>query len=588
MLFGKYINKYYLKYALFFLVGIAALILVDIVQLEVPELFGNLIDDINQNTLTMEILKSIVKRMLFIILIMFVCRFAWRIALFGMATRLEADLRMRMFKKIETLGQDYFGENKTGAVMVLFTNDLQTIRSCFGQGTMMLIDALFLGVLTFYKMFSLNKIMAVVSLVPLLIIAGFGLIVSKFMHNKFKVRQEAFEGLSDFTQENFSGISVIKAFVKENNEVRRFSKINLNNEKANLSFIKLMIKMEVGLSTIINVIVLGIVVSGAIIIINNPNGDFTIGNLTEYISYFSTLIWPIMAISQLINMASQGYASLGRINKLFNEEPSVKSKENAVVLNDVNGKIEFRNLTFTYPELEHNVLSDVSFTINPKEKIGIIGRTGSGKTTIVDLLLRMYNVEEGQLFIDDVDIMDLDVKELRKNISFVPQDNFLFGTKISDNIAFGQDASKEEIERVSKMADIHKDIVDFTDGYDTILGERGVTVSGGQKQRISIARALLKKAKIIILDDAVSAVDTKTEDNILKNLKENYKDSTIIITAHRISTVQDLDKVLVLDEGKVIGYGNHNELYANNDVYREMVDLQKLEAKIEGDLNGTN
>jgi ATP-binding cassette subfamily B protein len=346
--------------------------------------------------------------------------------------------------------------------------------------------------------------------------------------------------------------------------------------------------MEVALSTAINVISLGIITSGALIIIGNPDGNFTIGNLTEYVSYFSTLIWPIMAISQLINMASQGYASLGRINKLFNEEPSVKSKENAIVLDKVQGKIEFKNLSFTYPTLEHNILSNVSFTINPGEKIGIIGKTGSGKTTIVDLLLRMYNVEEGQLFIDDIDIMDLDVKHLRENITFVPQDNFLFGTKIKDNIAFGQDASFEEVEKVSKMADIHKDIVDFTDGYDTILGERGVTVSGGQKQRISIARALLKKAPIIILDDAVSAVDTKTEDNILNNLKEHYQDATIIITAHRISTVQDLDKVLVIEEGRVVGFGTHNDLYANNEVYKEMVDLQKLEAKIEGDLNGTN
>ena len=588
MLFGKYVNKYYLRYALYFLVGIIALIVVDMAQLEVPELFGKLIDDINENTLTMEILTSIVKRMVIIILIMFVCRFAWRIALFGMATRLEADLRMRMFKKIETLGQDYFSENKTGAVMVLFTNDLQTIRSCFGQGTMMLIDALFLGVLTFYKMFNLNKTMAVVSLIPMLLIAVCGLFVSKFMHGKFKVRQEAFESLSDFTQENFSGISVIRAFVKEQSEVTRFSKINLNNEKANLSFIKLMIRMEVALSAAINIIVLGIITSGAIIIINNPNGDFTIGNLTEYVSYFSTLIWPIMAISQLINMASQGYASLGRINKLFNEKPSVQSKQNAITLNNVQGKIEFRDLTFTYPTLEHNILSNVSFTINPGEKIGIIGKTGSGKTTIVDLLLRMYNVEEGHLFIDNIDIMDLDVKSLRENITFVPQDNFLFGTKIKDNMAFGQNASIEEIEQVSKMADIHKDIVDFSEGYDTILGERGVTVSRGQKQRISIARALLKKAQIIILDDAVSAVDTKTEDNILKNLKEHYKNATVIITAHRISTVQDLDKVLVIEEGQVVGFGSHDELYANNEIYKDMVDLQKLEAKIEGDLNGTN
>lgn len=585
MLFGKHINKYYFRYILYFIVGIAALIVVDIAQLEVPPLFRVLIDSINNNTLEYSMLVDIVKKMLVLILIMFSCRFLWRIALFGMAIKLEADLRLCMFKKIETLDQEYFNDHKTGAVMVLFTNDLQTIRSCFGQGTMMLIDALFLGALSFIKMYRLNHIMATVAIIPLLLMSGMGVIVMRFMHKKFTKRQEAFEELSEFTQENFSGISVIKAFVKETSELLRFNKINKKNEQANMEFVKLSIAVEICLSLVINSVVLLIIVFGGLQIINKTG--FTIGNLTEYVSYFSTLMWPIMALTQIINLGSQGYASLKRINKLLDQEPSVKNSENAIVKEEISGKIEFRNLSFSYPGVDNKVLENVSFVINSGDKIGIIGKTGSGKTTIVDLLLRMYNVEENSIFIDDIDIMNLDLQTIRKNISFVPQDNFLFGTKVKDNIAFGKNSTEDEIVEVAKYADIHKDILEFSNSYDTVLGERGVTVSGGQKQRISIARAFLKQAPIIILDDAVSAVDTKTEDTILKNLHQNFKDSTVILTAHRISTVQDLDKIIVLDEGKVIGFDSHDNLYNNNPVYKEMVDLQKLEAKIEGDLNET-
>lgn len=583
MLFGKHINKYYFRYILYFIVGIAALIVVDIAQLEVPPLFRMLIDSINNNTLEYSMLVDIVKKMLILILIMFSCRFLWRIALFGMAIKLEADLRLCMFKKIETLDQEYFNDHKTGAVMVLFTNDLQTIRSCFGQGTMMLIDALFLGALSFVKMYRLNHIMATVAIIPLLLMSGMGVIVMRFMHKKFTKRQEAFEELSEFTQENFSGISVIKAFVKETSELLRFNKINKKNEQANMEFVKLSIAVEIALSLVINSVVLLIIVFGGLQIINKTG--FTIGNLTEYVSYFSTLMWPIMALTQIINLGSQGYASLKRINKLLDKEPNVKNTKNAIVKENINGKIEFRNLSFSYPGINNKVLENVSFVINSGDKIGIIGKTGSGKTTIVDLLLRMYNVEDNSIFIDDIDIMNLDLQTIRNNISFVPQDNFLFGTKVKDNIAFGKNSTEDEIIEVAKYADIHKDILGFSNSYDTVLGERGVTVSGGQKQRISIARAFLKKAPIIILDDAVSAVDTKTEDTILKNLHQNFKDSTVILTAHRISTVQDLDKIIVLDEGKVIGFDSHDNLYNNNPVYKEMVDLQKLEAKIEGDLN---
>lgn len=587
MLFGKQINRYYFRYLPFFILGIIALLAVDYFQLMIPELFGELIDNINENLLTYEGLLTTVKTLIVIIVVMFLGRFLWRVTIFGMAVRLETHLRRRMFIKIEQLSQEYFSNHKTGAQMALFTNDLQMIRACFGRGTMMLVDALFLGVLTFYKMFNLQKVLSIVSLIPLLLTGVCGVIIGKYMSLKFKRRQEAFESLSDFTQENFSGIMVVKAFVKEFNELHRFRKINKENEEANMDFLRFGIRLDVLFSAIINLIILIIIGIGSYYVITTRDNiePFTIGNLSTFIAYFGTLIWPMMAVSQLINLTAQGRASLKRITNLLNEEPTVKDSPDILKAAELKGKIEFRNLTFNYPNVDEPTLKNISFIINPGEKIGIIGKTGAGKTTIVDLLLRMYNVHEGQLFIDDIDITKLPIKQVRQLISFVPQDNFLFGMSVRDNIRFAidEEVSNEEISNVAKLADIEENILEFSQSYETLLGERGVTISGGQKQRLSIARALLKKAKILILDDSVSAVDTKTEATILNNLKKNYNDSTVVMIAHRISTVQDLDKIILIDEGEIIGFDTHQNLYNKSKLYREMVDLQKLEAKIEGE-----
>ena len=407
-------------------------------------------------------------------------------------------------------------------------------------------------------------------------------IVGHYMMKKWELRQEAFSKLSDFTQEAFSGIAVIKAFVKEFKELLAFKKINKENENINVEFTK----MSALLSTLVTLFVQSVVciilgVGGYYASVN----QFNSAKLIEFISYFNSIVWPIMAFSHLIEMSSRGKASLKRIQELLDSKIEVHDKENVRTdINEIKGKIEFRNLTFKYPNAEYDSLINASFVINEGENVGIIGKTGSGKTTLVDLILRTYNVPDNSIFIDNVDINLLPIKLVRKYCAYVPQDNFLFSTSVADNIAFSKkDASIEEIKKASILASLDENILDFKDGYETVLGERGVTISGGQKQRTSIARALIKDASILILDDSVSAVDTKTERVIIDNLKETRKGKTTILIAHRISTIEQMDKILLIDDGKIIAFGKPLDLYNNCPEYKQMVDLQKLEEEFGGD-----
>ena len=581
MIFGKNINRYYLKYLHYILLGIIALLLVDIYQLKFPEIVRDVIDGVHEGWLTMDELRSFLKQILIIALIMFVGRFLWRFALFGNGVRIEADLRERMFAHMEGLSQRYFQENKTGALMALFTNDLQTIRRAFGAGTLMLVDALFLGTLAFRKMFLINKTLTFISLIPLVIIAICGVILGRHMRKKFSEMQKAFANLSDFTQESFSGIAVIKAFVKEAKELMAFRKINKENRDKNISFVKTAVLLQVLISLFINSVVVLIMGYGGYLVFKKT---LSIGMLTEFISYFSSLIWPMMAIGNLINLRSQGTASLKRIDKLLNEPYEIADPEDAVSF-EIKGEIEFRDFSFSYPDGQR-ALEGISFKIEAGESLGIIGRTGCGKTTIADVLLRIHNIEEEKVFIDGVDLMKIKFRDLREAIGYVPQDNFLFSDTIANNINFSKETlDMDEVITAAKLADVHDNIIEFPDQYDSVLGERGTTVSGGQKQRIAIARALIKDAQILIMDDSVSAVDTNTEKTILENLRRVRKGKTTILIAHRISTVQSMDKIALLDEGRLIGFGTHDELLETCPEYRKMVELQMLEDEIGGTRN---
>ena len=504
--------------------------------------------------------------------------------IFNCGHRISHDLRTRMFKKMEYLDQTYFNEYKTGAQMALYTNDLMTVRQCFSQSVMMLVDAVFLGILAFSKMFMLNKVLAIIAAAPLLLLAIIGILVSKYMRSKWEARQKAYSDLSDFAQENFSGFGVVKAFVKETKELMAFNRLNKNNQDKNLEHARLSVLVSIFVSLLISTIMIIIGGVGSYLVYLSKTTDVTymsLGDLNRYISYFSSLVWPMMALSNLITISAQGKASLERIDTVLKRDSLVKDSPDVIKNANLKGKIEFKNLTFAYPGVDEPTLKDISFSINQGESVGIIGRTGSGKSTIVDLLVRLYNVPEGTLFVDGYDIMKLPIKDVRELISFVPQDNFLFSDTVLNNIAFSKDElSLEDARKYAKIAGVDDDVMDFPEKYNTVMGERGVTLSGGQKQRVSISRALAKDSGVLILDDSVSAVDTKTEATILGNLKKLHGEKTFIIIAHRVSTIQNLDKIVLIDQGEVVSIGTHEELYNNVQMYRDIVDLQKLEEQV--------
>lgn len=587
MIFGKYINKYYFKYLYILLLGLLSLAAVDYAQLLIPELYKYIINGIGNGFNTINgvdvpfnfdfVLDKICLPMIIVILVIVTGRFLWRICFFGAGAKVEEDLRLRMFDRCKNLSASYYQKNKVGNLMSLFTNDLETVQDCFGWGVMMLCDALFLGGMSFYKMVALKPLLALFSLIPLACMLVAATVIGNYMEKKWETRQEAFSQLSDFSQENFSGIAVIKAFVKEGKELSAFKKLNKHNEDVNVEFVKASTVLNIAITLFIESVVCVILGYGGYLVFA---GSFNAGELMEFIGYFNAIIWPVMAISELIGMKSRGQASLRRISELLSASQDVKDGEGAKPLGNARGEIEFKNLTFAYPDSEIPSLKNVSFKIEAGENVGIVGRTGSGKTTVADLILRTYNVPDGTVFIDGNDVNDVTIESVRKNAAYVPQDNFLFSDTIENNIAFASDeVSFDAVVRSAKLADVNGNIAEFRDGYKTVLGERGVTVSGGQKQRISIARAMMKNAPVLILDDAVSAVDTETEKKILENLRLTRKGKTTILIAHRISTVKGMDKIIYLEDGAVAAIGTHEELINTCPEYKRTVELQIIEEK---------
>ncbi|MBE6584020.1 MAG: ABC transporter ATP-binding protein [Ruminococcaceae bacterium] len=587
LIFGKHINRYYLRYSPVLLLGFLALLLVDYMQLVIPELYQLVINGISNGKVIKDgvaysfdmnfVLEHICSPMLIVILGLVFGRFLWRICFFGSGIKVETDLRSRMFDRCKDLSQQYYQVNKVGNLMSFFTNDLETVQECFGWGIMMFFDAVVLGIMAIIKMARMNLSLTLLCLIPMAFLLAASLIVGKYMTQKWDKRQAAFSSLSDFAQETFAGIAVVKAFVKEAHELWQFKKLSKNNEDTNVDYTKLSMLLHVCLTLFIETVVCVIIGYGGYLVYTQT---FDAGKLVEFIGYFNAIIWPVMAVSELIGMHAQGKASLKRISELLDAEIDVKDSQGAERIDNIKGNIEFRNLTFCYPgdEERFDALTNVSFKINAGENVGIIGRTGSGKTTLVDLILRTYNVPDGTLFIDGKDINTISIKSVRAAAAYVPQDNFLFSDTIENNIAFASDdVSSDKIELAAKMADVHDNIVDFPEQYKSVLGERGVTVSGGQKQRISIARALMKDAPILILDDSVSAVDVKTEKTILQNLRDMRKGKTTILIAHRISTIEQMDKIIFIDKGAVVDVGRHMDLYERCPDYRNMVDLQRLD-----------
>ncbi len=585
MIFGKHINRYYLRYSFMLLLGLVALVAVDYLQLEIPALYGMVVNGLNNGFVEIDgvqhafdmnfLLDTICMPMIRVILLIIFGRFLWRVCFFGSAVKLEEDLRNRMFRHAQQLSREYYQVNKVGDLMSLFTNDLDTVQECFGWGVMMFFDAVMLGIMALSKMWRMDATLTLLSLIPMVFLLTSATIVGKRLAQKWDARQEAYSRLSDFSQESFSGIAVIKAFVKEGKELWAFKQLNVENEEANMAHTKASVLFRVMVTLFVESVICIILGYGGYLVHERV---LNAGQLLEFTGYFNSVIWPIMAVSELIDMSSRGKASLARVGELLDAQVAVKDRENVRDLEEPKGSIEFRNLTFRYPDGEFDALEDVSFTIQPGENIGLVGKTGSGKTTLVDLILRTYNVPDGTLFIDGQDVNDLTIHSVREACAYVPQDNFLFSDTIENNIAFGVSThGMDAVTNAARLADVDSNIKEFSQGYGTVLGERGVTVSGGQKQRISIARALMKDAPILILDDSVSAVDTKTEKTILENLRTTRAGKTTILIAHRISTIETMDKVLFIEDGRLAAFGKHMELYETCDEYRKMVDLQRLE-----------
>ena len=589
MLLGKHINKYYLKYLWLYLIGIAGLIAVDWFQLLIPEYLGEIVDLFDGTAVDISALREIVLGVIFVAVVLFLGRVAWRFSIFAASQKTEAGLRRKMFAKSERLPLSYYGKNKVGTVMAWFTTDLETIEEFLGWGTIMLFDAGFLTLLVIIKMIQLDWALSLVVFVPLVLIAVWGALVEKFQAKKWNERQEEFDKLYDYSRESFTGIRVIKAFASQTRRLHECAKIVRKNKDANLSYARMTVIFDCLIALIIaliNAIILGVggyfvycSVMGNPVVIFSHAVEMSAGNLITFLGYFETMIWPMMALGQIVSMHSRAKASLKRVSRFLDAE-EVKSPD-AVVLSDVTGAVEFKNFTFTYPDCENPVLKDISVKIAAGETVGVVGKVGSGKSTLVNSLLKLYPVDGSSVFIDGSDITVCDTDSVRRAVACAPQDSFLFSDTLAANIGFSRDNCPMGIvERAADFACLSEDIAGFKDGFETVCGERGVTLSGGQKQRVAIARAYLAEAPILILDDSVSAVDVKTEEVILENIARERQGKTTIVVASRVSTVSRFDKIIVMNDGQVEAFASPEELMQISPTYQKMVRLQALENEI--------
>ena len=598
MFTNRYLRKYFKKYFFFILIGVLALVGVDYIQLYIPEFLGKITGIFteagNIGGFTTDMRNEVLRIVMFTVLValgMMVGRVLWRLCIFHTSKHIEAGLRAEMFDKAEKLDVEYFHENTVGTVMSWFTNDVETIEEFFGFGTVMIVDGGFLSVLVIYRMLTYNIPMSILIFIPLLLIVVWGAIVEKFMSIKWENRQKAFDHLYDFAQESFTGIRVIKAFVKENQQLHAFAKVAKENQDANITFIRIANFFDIIIELIIALVFAMIIWVGSYFVYQTSQGitpvlfgmsfTFEAKDLVTMLGYFDMIIWPMIALGQIITSYSRSKTSMKRITRFLDAPEVIKDSEDAIEKDDIKGNILFKDFTFTYPgEGKKPWLKHINLEIKQGETIGIIGKIGCGKTTLANSLLRIYNVNENQVFVDGEDIMKIKLESLRKAVAYVPQDNFLFSDTVQRNIAFGNvDMSQEEVRDAAKFACIDEDIMSFPEKYETVTGERGVTLSGGQKQRISIARAYVMNSPILIFDDSVSAVDIKTEESILNNIKEKRKGKTTLVVSSRVSTVINLDKIIVLNEGEIEAFDTPENLHKISPTFRRMFLLQQLETE---------
>lgn len=575
----QFILQYVKKHRFQYVAGIITLFVVDFANLFIPKMTGTITDGLTAHTIDWNGVVHGLIAIFFLGLLLAVGRFLWRYFLFGASRSIEMELRNDMFSHLEKMSVEYYNEHKTGDLMTRFTSDLNAVRMSIGPAIICVFDASVMTIMVICQMmYYVNVKLTLLAIIPMFLILFGEIYYGKIIRVRFKERQESVSNLTDYVQESFSGVRVIKAFVRERAQLREFTKANQDTMDKNLKIAKLQSVVMPLLDVIIGVSSLITLIYGGYLALI---GDITLGRFVAFNQYINMLVWPMLACGDAVNMFSQGSASIRRIQDIFEEKPEIFDNEEAEDVEHIQGDITLSHLTFIHNGHSEPTLKDINLHIPAGTTLAIIGRTGNGKSTLVNLLLRLYNTKPGMISIDGRDINTITLKTLRENIGYVPQDNFLFSTTLKSNIAFGvEEEDMEAVTKATEAACIHENIIAFPDGYETIVGERGVTLSGGQKQRSSIARALMKDAPILILDDALSAVDTDTEEHILHNLKENRRGKTTILIAHRISTIQNADIIMVLEDGEAKEIGNHETLMQKNGIYRDMFEKQQLEAAI--------
>ena len=577
----QYLNKYFSKYKWRFLIGILITVLSKIIALKVPKIVGdslNVVEDyLNGITTNLDD----VKQQLFINILMIIgvalfsgfLTFLMRQTIIVTSRLIEFDLKNEIYQQYQKLSLNFYKKNRTGDLMNRISEDVTKVRMYVGPAVMYTTNMLVLFAVCFTEMVKIDLKLTLYTLLPFPLLSVSVFVLSKIIHKRSTIVQQNLSKLTTFTQELFSGINVVKSYGIEASMTKDFDLIsdenkekNIHLEKANALFYPTMVLL-IGISNIIVIYIGGL---------QYINGEIKSGTILQFLLYVNYLTWPVAIVGWVTSMIQQAEASQARINEFLNQVPEIKNELNSST--EIHGKVTFKDVTFTYDDTNITALKDINFTVNPGETIAILGKTGSGKSTIIELLSRLYDTKNGEILLDDKPIIEANLYDVRRQIGFVPQDPFLFSDTIENNIKFGkEDATEQEIIAAAKNAVVHDNIVEFTNGYKTILGERGVTLSGGQKQRVSIARAIIKNPKILIFDDCLSAVDTETEEKILSNLEKVSKNKTTFIISHRVSSAKNADKIIVLDAGKIIQQGTHNQLITINGYYKELYDLQLLE-----------
>lgn len=575
----KFVLDFVKRHKAKYIFGIIFVLVVDVLQMVLPRIIGQITDDMQNRTINKAMLLRYAGLILLVALLTMTFRYLYRIYIIGTEKKLEYELRKKLFDHMLTLSSKYYNTHKTGDLMAHATNDINAVRMAAGMGVLLLVDTVFLTISVIIIMLATIDIrLTLIALSPLPLIAIFSMVFGKFIHKRFTQVQEAFSGLTERVQESLSSIRVVKAFVQERPVLEQFNAASQKSLEKNMRLARLwgiMFPLGQMVATLSYIIAFSY---GGIQVIN---GHISLGEFIAFNTYLGLLIWPMMSFGWIMNIVQRGSASLDRINVILTAIPDIKDND-PLPIGSIEGHIEFENVSFSYNKKQEPVLKDININLEPGRTLAIIGETGSGKTSLVNLILRLYDISGGKLKIDGSPIDRIPLSTLRTSIGYVPQDSFLFSTSIRENIAFGvEKASIKEIEEAAKTAQIYDNIMDLPDGFDTIVGERGVTLSGGQKQRVSIARALIKDPKILVLDDSLSAVDTDTEERILQGLKVIMKDRTSIIIAHRISSIKHADEIIVLDNGQIVERGRHDRLIDLKGHYYSLYQKQLLEEELD-------